>query len=79
MTACPIGKILMSGSAQVSAPGVVADRSVGLRSSIPLNATTWETVGIVEAPLGLGVAMSMKPFVVCGVPSRSAAGTTTTT
>jgi hypothetical protein len=79
MTACPTGKILMSGSAQVSAPGVVADRNVGLRSSIPLNADTWETVAIVTAPLGPGIAMSMKPYVVCGVPSRPAAPTTTTT
>jgi len=79
MTACPLGKILMSGSAQVSAPGVVADRNVGLRLSIPLNASTWETVGIVTAPLGPGIAMSMKPYVVCGVASPPAAPTTTTT
>jgi len=79
MTACPIGKILMSGSAQVSALGVVNDRNVGLRVSIPLNASTWETVGIVTAPLSPGIAMSMRPFVVCGVASRPAAPTTKTT
>ena len=79
MTACPFGKILMSGSAQVSAPGDVNDRNVGLRWSIPLNASTWQTVGIVTAPLSPGAAMSMRPFVVCGVASRPAAPTTRTT
>jgi len=79
MTACPPGKILMSGTAQVSAPGVIGDRNVGLRSSIPLNATTWETVGIVTAPLVPGFAMSLRPFVMCGEAPAPASTTTTTT
>jgi hypothetical protein len=78
-TSCPKGDILVSGTAQVSAPGVVADRNVQLRLSIPLTADVWESVAIVTAPLGPGIAMSIKPYVVCGVPSRPAASTTTTT
>jgi hypothetical protein len=82
-TSCPTGSVLVSGSAQVSAPGVVADRNVQLRLSIPLTSNVWETVGIVTAPLGPGIAMSMKPYVMCGVPARpapaKATSTTTTT
>lgn len=67
-TACPTGKILLSGGGLVSAPGVIPDRNVGLRASFPLNKTTWQTVGIVIGPLGAGVSMKLKPFVVCGKP-----------
>ncbi len=78
-TACPIGKILMSGSAQVTAPGI-ADRNVVLRSSIPLTGNLWQTVAMVTAPLGAGLSMSMKPYVLCGVaPARASTTTTTTT
>jgi hypothetical protein len=72
-TSCPAGKILLSGGAQVSAPGVTADRNVTLRSSFPDNETTWETVALVTGPLGTGVSMTMTPYVVCGT------ATTTTT
>ncbi len=75
-TTCPAGHILLSGGAQVSAPGVQADRNVELRSSFPLNKTHWQTVAIVTGPLGAGVKMTMKPFVMCG---RAAKPTTTTT
>jgi len=78
-TTCPNGKILLSGGAQVSAPGVVPDRNVDLRSSFPLTTTQWQTVAIVTGPLGAGVSMSMKPYVVCGVPTTTGASTTTTT
>ncbi len=77
-TACPVGKILMSGSAQVAAPGV-ADRNVVLRSSFPLNSNLWQTVAMVTAPLGAGLSMSMKPYVLCGVASVPASTKTTTT
>ena len=46
-TTCPAGKILLSGGAQVSAPGVLADRNVELRSSFPFSTTQWQTVAIV--------------------------------
>ncbi len=78
-TSCPAGNLLLTGSAQVTAPGVIADRNVQLRTSIPLAANVWETVAIVTAPLGPGVAMSMKPYVVCGTPARSVPPKTTTT
>jgi len=78
-TTCPNGKILLSGGAQVSAPGVVPDRNVDLRSSFPLTNNQWQTVAIVTGPLGAGVSMSMKPYVVCGVPTTTGASTTTTT
>jgi hypothetical protein len=78
-TACPFGKFLLSGTAEVTAPGLVADRNVALRASIPLADGTWETVAIVTAQLGPGVAMSMKPYVVCGTAARSATTTTSTT
>jgi len=89
-TACPTtGEVLLSGGAQVSAPGVVPDRNVELRSSFPLTAKEWQTVAIVTGSLGAGVSMSMKPYVVCGVPTPtttqgpgvtpSSSSTTTTT
>jgi hypothetical protein len=76
-TACPAGHLLLSGGAQVSAPGVKADRNVELRSSFPLDKTHWQTVAIVTGPLGPGVSMTMKPFVMCGV--RTAHSSTSTT
>jgi hypothetical protein len=78
-TSCPAGSLLLTGSAQVTAPGVIADRNVQLRTSIPLSANVWETVAIVTAPLGQGVAMGMKPYVVCGTPARAVPARTTTT
>lgn len=76
-TSCPAGQTLLSGGAQVSAPGVQADRNVALRSSIPVDKTHWQTVAIVTGPLGSGVSMTMKPFVMCGVPSTGSSTTTT--
>lgn len=65
-TSCPVGKVLLSGGAQVSAPGAAADRNVYLRSSFPLSSTTWQTVAITSGPLGTGNSMTLKPFVLCG-------------
>lgn len=77
-TTCAAGKVLLSGGAQVSAPGTVPDRNVALRESFPLNDTTWETVAIVAGPLGQGVRMTLTPFVMCGVPTVPTSTTTTT-
>ena len=77
-TSCPAGKILLSGGAQVSAPGVQADRHVELRSSFPFSATQWQTVSIVTGSLGAGGVMTMKPFVVCGEAIAKASSTTPT-
>ncbi|MGH9008189.1 MAG: hypothetical protein ACRDV6_10855 [Acidimicrobiales bacterium] len=66
-TSCPAGQVLVSGGAQVWAPGA-ADRNVILRSSFPINATMWQVVSMVTRSLGAGNAMSMRPFVVCGTP-----------
>ena len=65
-TMCPAGKILLSGGAQVTAPGGAADRNVDLRSSLPVGTKQWQTIAIVTGPLGAGVVMSMAPFVICG-------------
>jgi hypothetical protein len=78
-TSCPAGKILLSGGAQVFAPGVQADRNVELRSSFPFSATQWQTVAIVTGALGAGVSMTMKPYVVCGVPAKTGTSTTPST
>jgi hypothetical protein len=80
-TSCPAGKILLSGGAQVSAPGLEADRNVELRSSFPFSATQWQTVAIVTGSLGAGVVMTMKPYVVCGeaTPTTSSPTTSSTT
>jgi hypothetical protein len=78
-TSCQSGGVLLSGGAQVSAPGAAADRNVVLRSSLPLNDTTWETVGLVMGPLGQGTSMTVTPYVVCGVPAASTATSTSTT
>ena len=78
-TSCPAGKLLLSGGAQVSAPGVQADRNVELRSSFASSATQWQTVSIVTGSLGAGVVMTMKPYVLCGVATPAASSTTPTT
>jgi hypothetical protein len=65
----------VGGGAQVTAPGVTADRNVTLRSSYPLNNTTWVTVALVTGTLGQGASMTMTPYVICGEPAT----TTTTT
>lgn len=78
-TSCPFGLVLMSGGADVSAPGVQADRNVELRSSFPVNKSHWQTVAIVTGPLGAGVSMTMKPFVVCGLPATTTSTSATTT
>ena len=78
-TSCPTGQILLSGGAQVTATGTVPDRNVTLRSSFPLNSTTWETVGLVTGPLGQNVTMDLTPYVMCGVSSTTSSSTTTTT
>jgi hypothetical protein len=77
-TACPPGQLLVSGGAQVSAPGVVADRNVVLRSSFPLTPHVWENVALVTGPLGAGVTMTMTPYVICGVAAKPTNPTTTT-
>jgi hypothetical protein len=79
-SSCPAGKVLLSGGAQVSAPGVTADRNVKLRSSFPLSTNQWQTVAIVTGSLGPGGVMTMRPYVLCGspTPGSSASGATKT-
>jgi hypothetical protein len=67
-TNCPTHTVLLGGGAQVSAPGVVGDRNVELRSSFPLSPTRWQVVAEVTGPLGAGNAMTMQPYVLCGRP-----------
>ena len=78
-TSCPAGKVLLSGGAQVSAPGAQADRNVVLRSSFPLSPTEWQTVAMVTGQLGAGVSMTMKPYVICGASVPTSSTTTQTT
>ena len=80
-TSCPAGKVLLSGGAQVSAPGINADRNVELRSSYPLSTSEWQTVAIVTGSLGAGGVMTMRPYVVCGspTPGSSASASSATT
>lgn len=77
-TSCPSGTILLSGGAQVSAPGVLADRHVQLRSSLPIDKSHWQTVAIVTGSLGAGTSMTMKPFVMCGAQTAPTPQSTTT-
>ena len=65
-TSCPAGQVLLSGGAQVSAPGS-SNNDVALRSSFPLNSHSWESVGLVTGKLGVDQTMKLKPFVLCGV------------
>ena len=66
-TSCPAGQVLLSGGAQVSAPGS-SNNYVALRSSFPLNSHSWESVGLVTGKLGVDQTMKLKPFVLCGAP-----------
>ncbi len=68
-TSCPVGKLLLSGGAEVTASSAQADRDVELRSSFPSSKTQWQTVAVVTRPLEAGVSMTMKPYVVCGEPT----------
>ena len=68
-TGCPVGKLLLSGGAQIDASNPASNQFVALSASFPLSATMWETQSIVTGPLGAGVTMNMKPYVVCGAPS----------
>lgn len=65
---CPSGTILLGGGAQVSAKGKTADQKVSLRSSYPLNATTWKVIAETTGTLQTGSAMVLKPYVMCGRP-----------
>jgi hypothetical protein len=73
---CPVGKVVLSGGAQISASG--PGSAVALRSSFPVSTTSWQAVGVVSATLPVGVVMDMTPFALCGdsVPKET---TTTTT
>jgi hypothetical protein len=75
-TSCPTGTVLLTGGAQVSAPAP-SDHNVELRSSFPVNNTSWRTVALVTAPLATGQTMTMSPFVVCGTAPPSSSTTTT--
>ncbi len=77
-TSCPTGDVLLSGGGQVSAPGDLPDRRVEIRQSIPLTTKSWQVVAETTGTLGPGNAMSLKPYVLCGVPSTASATTTTT-
>ena len=65
-TSCPAGTVLLAGGGQVSAPGLIGDRHVEIRSSFPLNTTTWQVVAEVTGSLGAGNDMTLKPYVTCG-------------
>lgn len=65
-TSCSAGTVLLAGGGQVSAPGLIGDRHVEIRSSFPLNSTTWEVVAEVTGSLGAGNVMTLKPYVTCG-------------
>ena len=75
----PAHSVLLSGGARVAAHGAVADRDVAPRDSFALNATTWEAVGIVTGPLGVGITMLVAPDVICGLPSVPTTTVPTTT
>jgi hypothetical protein len=77
-TSCPAGDVLLSGGGQASAPGDLADRRVEIRQSIPLTANSWQVVAETTGTLGPGKAMSLKPYVLCGVPSKVSSTTTST-
>jgi collagen type VII alpha len=67
-TSCPSGSILIGGGGLVSAKGVFADRGVELRTSYPLNSTTWYTAAETTATLHTGSPMVLTPYVICGTP-----------
>jgi hypothetical protein len=67
-TSCPSGSILVDGGGLVSAKGIFADRGVELRTSYPLNGTTWYSSAETTATLHTGSPMVLTPYVVCGTP-----------
>jgi hypothetical protein len=74
-TSCPSGTILLGGGAQVSDPGSL--QPAALRSSFPVDATTWQVAAVTVAQLPTGVSMTVKPYVTCGVTPPPTTTTTT--
>lgn len=73
-TSCPVGKVLLSGGAQVTASGATKD--VALQSSYPANDTTWQTTAVVVTALPAGDVMTVKPYVLCGTePTKTTTST----
>lgn len=65
---CPAGQTLLAGGAQVTGPAAVG-KSVMLRSSYPSSSTTWRTVAVVMAPLGITDQVTLHPYALCGKAS----------
>jgi hypothetical protein len=61
---CPAGQTLLAGGAQITGPAAVG-KSVMLRSSYPSNSTTWRTVAVVMAPLGITDQVTVHPYALC--------------
>lgn len=62
---CPTGQVLLGGGAQITGPGDVG-KSVMLRSSYPSSSTTWRTVAVVMAPVGITDQVTLHPYALCG-------------
>ena len=67
----PVGTRPPERGAEVSGSDAKAERDVELRSSFPLDKTRWQTVAMVTQSLGAGGTMSMRPFVVSGLPATT--------
>lgn len=65
-TPCPAQTILLSGGATVITTAG-SSSNVILRTSVPASSSAWRFVAQVTGLLGSGQAMTLKPYVVCGV------------
>jgi hypothetical protein len=68
-TPCPAQMVLLSGGATVTTTAGPSS-NVFLRTSIPVSSSAWRFVAQVTGLLGAGQAMTLKPYVVCGVAAR---------
>jgi hypothetical protein len=70
---CPTGTTILSGGGEVTASG--SSQRVALESSFPVDASTWQVVGVVVGKLPPTVTMSVAPFALCAATGAKAATT----
>ena len=63
---CPTGKLLLGGGAEVTATATGSSNHTQIQSSYPLANNAWRVMALVNAPLGPGSAMEIRPYAICG-------------
>jgi hypothetical protein len=62
---CPAGTVLLGGGARVANSDATHPARVGIISSEPTGASSWQAIGVVTTGLGQSNAMTVTAFAVC--------------